>query len=184
MVLCLKTRESRSLPGLLSTQIINIFSIPCKTVHICAKRENNPYRIKFYHLDAGWSSPVARQAHNLKAAGSNPAPATKIMPASSGPFFYQKSEIRNQKQTKAPTKQSAPKRNVHPSSMRSQNRQQTPRKTRRNKRATAPAQPTDQEKDGQRKEDENPMLRMRPSVSVNLCSARDENNPTSEEQPR
>ena len=27
---------------------------------------------------AGWSSPVARQAHNLKVAGSNPAPATKI----------------------------------------------------------------------------------------------------------
>ena len=26
--------------------------------------------------NAGWSSPVARQAHNLKAAGSNPAPAT------------------------------------------------------------------------------------------------------------
>ena len=30
--------------------------------------------------DAGWSSPVARQAHNLKVAGSNPAPATKINP--------------------------------------------------------------------------------------------------------
>src|SRR5690606_3097405 len=29
------------------------------------------------HNNAGWSSPVARQAHNLKAAGSNPAPATK-----------------------------------------------------------------------------------------------------------
>jgi hypothetical protein len=29
---------------------------------------------------AGWSSPVARQAHNLKVAGSNPAPATKISP--------------------------------------------------------------------------------------------------------
>ena len=28
-------------------------------------------------IDAGWSSPVARQAHNLKVAGSNPAPATK-----------------------------------------------------------------------------------------------------------
>jgi hypothetical protein len=27
--------------------------------------------------DAGWSSLVARQAHNLKVAGSNPAPATK-----------------------------------------------------------------------------------------------------------
>src|SRR6201986_885776 len=31
--------------------------------------------------DAGWSSPVARQAHNLKVAGSNPAPATKLSPA-------------------------------------------------------------------------------------------------------
>ena len=29
---------------------------------------------------AGWSSPVARQAHNLKVAGSNPAPATSTSP--------------------------------------------------------------------------------------------------------
>ena len=29
------------------------------------------------HFDAGWSSPVARQAHNLKVVGSNPTPATK-----------------------------------------------------------------------------------------------------------
>src|SRR5690348_6316573 len=29
---------------------------------------------------AGWSSPVARQAHNLKVAGSNPAPATNKIP--------------------------------------------------------------------------------------------------------
>ncbi len=28
------------------------------------------------HGDAGWSSPVARQAHNLKVVGSNPTPAT------------------------------------------------------------------------------------------------------------
>ena len=28
---------------------------------------------------AGWSSPVARQAHNLKVAGSNPAPATNFL---------------------------------------------------------------------------------------------------------
>jgi hypothetical protein len=27
-------------------------------------------------VDAGWSSPVARQAHNLKVIGSNPIPAT------------------------------------------------------------------------------------------------------------
>src|SRR5690606_29128220 len=30
-----------------------------------------------HRLAAGWSSPVARQAHNLKVAGSNPAPAPK-----------------------------------------------------------------------------------------------------------
>ncbi len=29
-----------------------------------------------HYFIAGWSSQVARQAHNLKAAGSNPAPAT------------------------------------------------------------------------------------------------------------
>src|SRR6185503_20235603 len=28
-------------------------------------------------FNAGWSSPVARQAHNLKVTGSNPVPATK-----------------------------------------------------------------------------------------------------------
>ncbi|CAH1650711.1 hypothetical protein CHELA41_20372 [Hyphomicrobiales bacterium] len=28
------------------------------------------------HIGAGWSSPVARQAHNLKVTGSNPVPAT------------------------------------------------------------------------------------------------------------
>ena len=34
--------------------------------------------IHLYREIAGWSSPVARQAHNLKAAGSNPAPATNL----------------------------------------------------------------------------------------------------------
>ena len=29
-------------------------------------------------FDVGWSSPVARQAHNLKVVGSNPAPATNL----------------------------------------------------------------------------------------------------------
>ena len=43
---------------------------------------NRPRRVSrlselFGHVgDAGWSSPVARQAHNLKVVGSNPAPAT------------------------------------------------------------------------------------------------------------
>ena len=31
-----------------------------------------------HRIGAGWSSPVARQAHNLKVAGSNPAPATNV----------------------------------------------------------------------------------------------------------
>src|SRR3954454_25158193 len=32
-----------------------------------------------YHSYAGWSSLVARWAHNPKVAGSNPAPATKTL---------------------------------------------------------------------------------------------------------
>ena len=34
------------------------------------------YRRHNYCLSAGWSSLVARRAHNPKVAGSNPAPAT------------------------------------------------------------------------------------------------------------
>ena len=47
---------------------------PSRTNPITPLRaENWPAR---FLGDAGWSSPVARQAHNLKVAGSNPAPAT------------------------------------------------------------------------------------------------------------
>src|SRR3954463_9022953 len=35
--------------------------------------------ILIFSSDAGWSSPVARWAHNPKVAGSNPAPATKFI---------------------------------------------------------------------------------------------------------
>ena len=40
-------------------------------------------------IGAGWSSPVARQAHNLKVIGSNPIPATKLSPVSQalGPYL-------------------------------------------------------------------------------------------------
>src|SRR3546814_2650429 len=64
MVLRLKTWESRSPPGLPST--------PQKP-HSSPPAPNPPPH-------AGWSSPVARQAHNLKVAGSNPAPATNPPP--------------------------------------------------------------------------------------------------------
>ena len=45
--------------------------------HDCliAVYQHNPHGRE---LGAGWSSPVARQAHNLKVAGSNPAPATNF----------------------------------------------------------------------------------------------------------
>ncbi len=48
-------------------------------------------RHRNYSENAGWSSLVARQAHNLKAAGSNPAPATNFSagsnPAPATNFF-------------------------------------------------------------------------------------------------
>src|SRR5688572_3406371 len=46
---------------------------------------------------AGWSSPVARWAHNPKVAGSNPAPATKLMAISNCqmPISNWQSEIDN-----------------------------------------------------------------------------------------
>ena len=37
-----------------------------------------------HEIGAGWSSPVARQAHNLKVTGSNPVPATKTVSESKG----------------------------------------------------------------------------------------------------
>jgi len=81
MVLCLKTRESRSPPGLPSAR-----RVTPRTAHrgappipsidpIRPPRSRRPGRT--HTPSAGWSSPVARQAHNLKVAGSNPAPATK-----------------------------------------------------------------------------------------------------------
>ena len=57
--------------------------------HGKSKHESHPYLDGFsictqstskLFSTAGWSSLVARQAHNLKAAGSNPAPATRFLP--------------------------------------------------------------------------------------------------------
>src|ERR1700755_424152 len=76
MVLCLKARESRSLPSLPNA------------------KEPLPDRHsrQAHGFDAGWSSPVARQAHNLKVVGSNPAPATNLRnPALKAGFFVLKS---------------------------------------------------------------------------------------------
>ena len=51
------------------------------------------HKFRAADINAGWSSPVARQAHNLKVAGSNPAPATnKINDLAEllGHFFMEK----------------------------------------------------------------------------------------------
>ena len=48
-------------------------------------------------FDAGWSSLVARRAHNPKAVGSNPAPATKKMRLSSldsHPFMVERTALK------------------------------------------------------------------------------------------
>ena len=75
MVLCLKTRESRSPPGLPNADTPP-HSLPTMTrSDPPAPASRSPFATPSED-DAGWSSPVARQAHNLKAAGSNPAPAT------------------------------------------------------------------------------------------------------------
>ena len=82
MVLCLKARESRSLPGLPDPSVT--MSKPCHvflSCPVCFRRFLYVAKTVFFEgcifSGAGWSSPVARQAHNLKVVGSNPTPATK-----------------------------------------------------------------------------------------------------------
>ena len=75
MVLCLKTRESRSPPdphNAKSTFPQHTWTSP---THRTDQRGSGQVQIP---VGAGWSSPVARQAHNLKVTGSNPVPATKM----------------------------------------------------------------------------------------------------------
>jgi hypothetical protein len=75
MVLHLKMRESKSLRGLPSAlcvidlnQLLFTFAASAASL-FCT----------IVQVDAGWSSPVARQAHNLKVTGSNPVPATSSL---------------------------------------------------------------------------------------------------------
>src|SRR6476620_3435265 len=82
MVLTLKRWKSRSSPGI-----------------IAGGRAGNPFTSQradpsgaallafsnAAHGAAGWSSPVARQAHNLKVVGSNPTPATTLQSSASQP---------------------------------------------------------------------------------------------------
>src|SRR3954469_13516960 len=80
MVLSPKRWKSRSSPGFMASgqvEPIHMFTLRPPELHAKAAAVVG---------DAGWSSPVARQAHNLKVVGSNPTPATTKRPASAGLF--------------------------------------------------------------------------------------------------
>ena len=101
MVLPLKRWKSRSSPGFEA----GVRGIPSRQrfdgtgagskepIHIV--REATPGG--WTQVGAGWSSPVARQAHNLKVAGSNPAPATNQSAALRGGFFVARGPTAHQK---------------------------------------------------------------------------------------
>ena len=91
MVLQLKLRKSRSSPGFVASECIeNPFTTLPKAAAGHAERRLLflSDRLRFmragnrFTVVAGWSSPVARQAHNLKVVGSNPTPATNRQAAS------------------------------------------------------------------------------------------------------
>jgi hypothetical protein len=56
-------------------RLLGVTTLSCTPPAAPSRRPRGPH-----HLAAGWSSPVARQAHNLKVVGSNPTPATKTSP--------------------------------------------------------------------------------------------------------
>ena len=90
MVLLLKQWKSRSSPGIVARYTKNPFPCPPRatsapgrpfladpsTARLQPAAERLSTQGPFKDLVAGWSSPVARQAHNLKVTGSNPVPAT------------------------------------------------------------------------------------------------------------
>jgi hypothetical protein len=80
MVLCLKAWESRSLPGLQDPRERKVqwnpqITMTALAVTLPAALNTRPFAYQRSKFAAGWSSPVARQAHNLKVVGSNPTPA-------------------------------------------------------------------------------------------------------------
>ena len=60
---------------------------PAKAQSADAKQKLLPGQGPEKQINAGWSSPVARQAHNLKVTGSNPVPATNKQPGQTAGFF-------------------------------------------------------------------------------------------------
>ena len=78
MVLLLKQWKSRSSPGLPDPEVTH--GKPFTLIIMSTGKYPNAFI-------AGWSSPVARQAHNLKVVSSNLAPASKNKPPLVGGFL-------------------------------------------------------------------------------------------------
>ena len=66
--------STKSHPGANANKIVSFAQFPDEETFFRFAQDRHPN----YSRNAGWSSLVARQAHNLKAAGSNPAPATNF----------------------------------------------------------------------------------------------------------
>ena len=69
--------STKSHPAANANKIVPFGQFPDEEMFFRFAQDRHPN----YSRNAGWSSLVARQAHNLKAAGSNPAPATKFFVA-------------------------------------------------------------------------------------------------------
>ena len=87
MVLSLKRWKSRSSPGIAARVPRKSRTFPRKNPFTTSETAP-PGRASGNPGAAGWSSPVARQAHNLKVAGSNPAPATTKSPHAKPPAGF------------------------------------------------------------------------------------------------
>ena len=79
MVLLPKQWKSRSSPGFAG-------GVKQEPIHDFEQSRCRFAERRLCRFGAGWSSPVARQAHNLKVVGSNPTPATNKQ-AASGRLF-------------------------------------------------------------------------------------------------
>ena len=81
MVLVPKHWKSRSSPGIVAggqRKVKAHSQVRGPTIRGGPFGVSRAHRLRSKIVVAGWSSPVARQAHNLKVVGSNPTPATNI----------------------------------------------------------------------------------------------------------
>ena len=127
MVLCLKTRESRSLPGLSRISLITkqtARGARAPKSSSAAFAFGNAPKGNAHNTPAGWSSPVARQAHNLKVVSSNLAPATKISshtktPAAQKPRAFLRSGLTSGKAGRRRISPTPPSRRIRAEDQRS-----------------------------------------------------------------